>query len=249
MKRILLGTVSALALTYGASAADMPVKAPPPPIVLPAWTGFYFGLQGGIAAHRAEVQDLNNFATGGFGSAPTYSASKTGGIFGVNAGYNLQTGPVVFGIEGDWNALGGRAGSTTTVTQCVPACAVSTSFDFTWLATVRGRIGLALDATLFYVTGGAAFAQFNNTATVFGPGGVVVRGAFNQGSTRGGWTIGGGVEHMFTRNWTARAEVRYAGFGHSTVGCTGACNGGIGTYRGQFSNSLLMGLVGVDFKF
>ena len=43
----LLSTVSALALAGTAFAADMPVKAPPPVVVVaPSWTGFYIGGHG-----------------------------------------------------------------------------------------------------------------------------------------------------------------------------------------------------------
>jgi len=49
MKKFVLG-VAALAITAGgASAADMAVKAPPPPVVQPTcvWCGFYIGLNAG----------------------------------------------------------------------------------------------------------------------------------------------------------------------------------------------------------
>ena len=75
-----------------AGAADMPVKAVRAPVEIPTWAGFYLGIQGGIAGHRGSVQDLDNFAFGVAGAQATYSASKTGGIFGVNAGYNFQSG-------------------------------------------------------------------------------------------------------------------------------------------------------------
>ena len=51
MKKFLLGTVGLIALGMAApaSAADMPVKAAPPPYVAPIydWTGFYIGANGG----------------------------------------------------------------------------------------------------------------------------------------------------------------------------------------------------------
>jgi hypothetical protein len=58
---------------------------------------------------------------------------------------------------------------------------------------------------------------------------------------------------MFGPHWTARAEARYVDLGRSTVNCipgTSNCIApGGGTYRGEFRNSLVMGLVGIDFKF
>ncbi|MGB6398078.1 MAG: hypothetical protein WBF73_20680, partial [Bradyrhizobium sp.] len=57
MKKILLGTLGlvALGMATPASAADMAVKAaPPPPIVAPIynWGGFYIGANGGGAWAR-----------------------------------------------------------------------------------------------------------------------------------------------------------------------------------------------------
>jgi outer membrane immunogenic protein len=252
MKKFFLSTVSALALAHGASAADLPsrappatYKAPPAPVVVPTWTGFYLGIQGGVVDHRGRFTDVDDLT---FAPAPgaQFQSSKTGGIFGINAGYNFQTGSFVFGLEGDWSWLGAKAGATI----LAPNLPTVTTFDVPWLATARARVGLAVDATLFYVTGGVAFGQVKNSASIFaGPGTTNLRGAFSQDTTKVGWTVGGGIEHMFTRNWTVRAEVRYVDLGHSTVNCGVPCNAGIGTYRGEFRNSLFMGLVGVDFKF
>jgi outer membrane immunogenic protein len=246
MKKILLSTVSLFALASAAGAADMPLKAAPLPVA-PTWAGFYLGIQGGVADHRGSIKDLDNFA---FGGTATYSTSKTGGIFGANAGYNFQSGNLVYGVEADWNWIGAKA-TATVAPSILP---VTTSFDVRWLATARARLGLAADATLFYVTGGAAFGQVDNNVTVFNPLGTTIRGTFSQNTTKVGWTVGGGVEHMFGPHWTARAEVSYVDLGRSTVNCTpGTSNclvfGGGSTYRGEFRNSLVLGLLALDYKF
>jgi outer membrane immunogenic protein len=252
MKRFLLGTVSALALTHGAAAADMPVKAPPP-VVVPTWAGFYIGAQGGFASHYGSFYDMNGFFYGGGPNKPTFSASRTGGIVGVNAGFNLQSGNVVYGLEGDLNAIGAKATATDfNPNRCVPvsACPFNGAYDARWLATARARLGWAWDATLFYVTGGAAFGRVSNSWQF-----LIVNtpfGTFSQDTTKVGWVFGAGVERMLNRNWTVRAEVRYVDLGRTTVTCGapgGCAAGGGNTYRGEFRNSLLIGLVGVDFKF
>jgi outer membrane immunogenic protein len=61
--------------------------------------------------------------------------------------------------------------------------------------------------------------------------------------TRTGWTVGGGVEHMFGPRWTAKAEVLYVDFGTRSV----TDGQGIG-YTGRFRNSALVGRVGVNLK-
>jgi outer membrane immunogenic protein len=253
MKKLLLGTVSAVALAQVVSAADLAVKAPPPPI--PTWAGWYFGIDGGVTRHDASFNDLSGIVGTG-----TKASSQTGGVAGVNAGVNWQDGSFVYGIEADWNWVGAKAETTWGFTNRFSP-GLNTSFDVPWIATVRGRIGLAVGATLPYFTGGLAFGQVRNSAThinsAFGsfgqPPGVLLD-TFSQNTTKVGWTAGVGVEHMFSRNWTVRAEVRYVDLGRSSVSCvpaalTAACAIPSLSYRGEFSNSLIMALVGVDFKF
>jgi outer membrane immunogenic protein len=245
MKKLLLSTVSLLALATTAGAADMPVKAARAPVEIPTWAGFYLGIQGGVANHRGRFTDLDGFLGGPLGTE--IRADKTGGLFGVNAGYNFQSGNLVYGLEGDWNWLGAKA-SSNFINGSGIATNTTASFDARWLATARARLGLASGATLFYGTGGVAFGQLNNNTTVNFASGAF-RGTFSQDTTKVGWTAGGGIEHMLGPHWTVRAEVRYVDLGKSSVTCNAVCNGGVGTYRGEFRNSLLLGLLALDYKF
>src|SRR5262245_46425481 len=112
MKSLNLAGAWLLATTGFAQAADMPVKAPPPPEPVLSWTGFYIGGNVGYAwgnsttssplandpgcipCYQASVvRDINNQ------SAQTQSARSV--IGGVEAGYNLQLGQVVLGAEAD----------------------------------------------------------------------------------------------------------------------------------------------------
>jgi outer membrane immunogenic protein len=251
VKKFLLSTVSVIAVTHAATAADLAIKAPPPPVVVPIWSGFYFGVDGGVARHEASFNDL----AGAFSRA-TFSSSRTGGVAGVNVGYNWQAGSFVYGVEADWNWVGAKS-NTTWGCPFAFCFRLQNSLDVPWVATFRGRAGLALDSTLVYFTGGLAAGQVKNSAMVFGSGFAVppnpLLGTFSQNTTRVGWTAGIGVEHMFGPHWTARAELRYVDLGRSTVSCAptpaaGALFCGSG-YRGEFTNSLVMGLVGLDYKF
>src|SRR5690348_8542618 len=145
MRKLLLASASLLALgVVSASAADlparMPAKAPAyvPPMAF-SWTGFYLGLNGGYGFGRGEF-------TGGL---PSGGFDAGGGLFGATIGYNWQTGPLVFGLEGDidWS---GMKGSGT--------CGVATACDVRsdYLSTIRGRLGYAIDRWMPYITGGAA---------------------------------------------------------------------------------------------
>jgi outer membrane immunogenic protein len=93
-----------------------------------------------------------------------------------------------------------------------------------WMATFRGRAGFAVDRALFYVTGGAAVAEFGGSTTTLvnsgsiglPPAGTYV--ATNGGSTtRWGWTVGGGIEWAFSQNWSVAGEYRHTEFGNRAV--------------------------------
>lgn len=107
------------------------------------------------------------------------------------------------------------------------------SYDLQWFATFRGRVGLlATPQTLLYATGGLAVGEFKYSAAtnlgiqVFGPGlaGLTPRGAFvlpigpaaSSSDTRAGWTVGAGIEHKFTPNWSGKLEYLYMDFGTNT---------------------------------
>src|ERR1019366_7438020 len=131
------------------------------------------------------------------------------------------------------------------------------SQDVPWVATFRGRMGLDYESTLLYLTGGLAVGQvknsYNGSCSLINPCNGSPAGvqfaSFSEDKTRLGWTAGVGVEHMFSSHWTVRGEFRYVDLGRSTVGCASATAvgcGGVGTtYRGEFSSTLMNGLVGV----
>jgi outer membrane immunogenic protein len=119
-------------------------------------------------------------------------------VGGAHIGYNLQLGQYVVGLEGDVDGTGYAKtynGGFLTVSTKVPV-----------QGSIRARLGVALDRALLYITGGAAFAGFDNTYQSFA-------GYDTISKTRTGWTVGGGLEYALTNNWSIRAEYRYADYG------------------------------------
>ena len=107
-----------------------------------------------------------------------------------------------------------------------------------WLATIRGRAGLAFNNAMVYVTGGVAFADVKNS--FFVPG-------FPEGSvsnTRTGWTVGAGAEYMFTPNWIGRLEFLYADLGNH--GESYPVSFSVAT--SSLSHELMIGRVGLAYK-
>jgi outer membrane immunogenic protein len=151
--------------------------------------------------------------------------NSTGFIGGGQAGYNWQAGPMwVIGVETD------ISGTTLNRTVSVPGLGdpsriVTASEKLDWFGTVRGRIGVTpTDRALLYVTGGLAYGHANLSTALtrpgFSPGAPPDGcGGFNNcqsgsvSDTRIGWTVGGGLEWAFARNWSLKGEYLYYDLG------------------------------------
>jgi outer membrane immunogenic protein len=221
MKAFLFSSTAALAMmgvVAAASAADIARPPPPPPtkapVLVPAynWTGFYLGINGGYGFGRSTWDGL------------PASFDVKGGMVGGQLGYNWQFGQFVYGVEGDgdWTDLRGTANRADCNVEC------QTRNDF--LATARGRLGIAADRWLPYVTGGLAVGDIK--ATVPGLTGV--------DKTNSGWTAGGGLEFALSGNWTAKAEYLYVDLGHA--GCSVDCGLPAGNSVGLTTNVVRGGL-------
>jgi outer membrane immunogenic protein len=195
-----------------AVAADIPTapyKAPPPYYRTYDWTGFYVGANVGGGWGNAK----SDFS---FAPLPPFVSADNnlfGAVGGVQAGYNWQSGPAVFGFEADfqWSGLKGGLDAPCPPPICTGLVA---SFDqkMPWFGTVRGRLGYASDGWLIYATGGYAYARFETDA--FASAGAI-SASFARSETRSGWTAGAGIEIALARNWTARLEYLYLDFGTS----------------------------------
>jgi outer membrane immunogenic protein len=219
MKKFLFAgaILATFAAIQSASAADMALKAMPPPAPVYNWTGWYAGLNLGGSFGRAG--DTATFAGVPFSST---SANLDGVIGGGQVGYNWQTGAWLLGLEADIQGSSERSSATSnaasTILVCGVACflvpitgALTDTEKLRWFGTVRGRVGvLATPTWLFYVTGGLAYGGFNSNET-FTFGAATSVNNFN--TTRAGWTVGGGIEGSLGNNWSAKLEYLYMDFG------------------------------------
>jgi outer membrane immunogenic protein len=202
-KNIILGAVTALVLGPTAvSAADLPMKAAPAPIVIYDWTGFYVGVSGGGSLGNSNHID----AASNLGDAGGYNIR--GGMVGGTLGYNWQMSNFVFGLEGDYSWVS-EYGSNSDIG---PAPTANTAFQSftkeTWLATARARFGYAVNNLLFYGTGGYAAAGVEAGVKDASTNALLASGT----STRSGWVAGGGLEWGFAPNWSAKFELLYTQF-------------------------------------
>jgi outer membrane immunogenic protein len=221
MKSVLAAvSVAALAVT-SASAADLAArpytKAPAYVNPLYDWSGFYVGAHVGYAWGE-EHDNLSAVFLG----AQADRFNVDGVIGGVHTGYNWQAGHYVFGLEGDFDGSDVKGSQAFAVTANNAHHTGTLSFKTDWQASIRARLGYAVDNWLLYATGGVAFADAKSTFDI-GSRGVSCEGTCLLYSAQGlgsatftGWTVGVGSEYALSRNWIARAEVRYSDFGSKT---------------------------------
>ena len=204
--RAAAGCVALFAVTGMAEAADMYRKAPPAtPIETPVsvynWSGFYAGANIG-----------GEFLRDTGSNAGFRRKMNSGSLFGgVQAGYNFQNGPLVYGVEADI----GYGHPSKTKAFGTNAMKIEEGVS----GTVRGRVGYAVDRALVYGTGGLAWANFDTTVT----NGFVTE---KNDKTRLGYAVGGGVEYAVTNNVSVKGEYLYENFGKmnknfASVGRTG----------------------------
>src|SRR5258708_11526600 len=129
MRRLGIASIAIASLTNPVAAADLPVKAPPAVFLPFTWTGPYAG------------------AFGGYGWSTSGGLDAKGGFGGGQIGYNIQTGSLVLGIEGD--IAGGDISSQTVNVFGIP---FTSAFANHPLVPLRARAGVAYNTWLFYVT-------------------------------------------------------------------------------------------------
>ncbi len=206
--RLLAASVILGALSSAALAADLPNIKGAPPVYTPPpafyWNGAYVGIEGGGAWGSAEQTDSTPWSSGSY--------RVSGGLVGASIGYNWQVNNFVFGLEGDGSAAW-ISGSTFGIYPTYPACYLpNCAANLEALGTARGRVGIAFDRFLPYVTGGVAVGSLH------GQEGYVAEGEGGSGTTTvPGWTIGAGIEAKLSPNWSAKLEYLHVDLGDYAI--------------------------------
>jgi outer membrane immunogenic protein len=253
---------SAADLTPPASLKDGPELFAPPAF----WPGFYIGGHAGAAFGDTGVNDGFTYV-----GDPSFNGSlgSVGFIGGAQAGYNVQRDHIVFGLEGDIGYLGIPASKTVSFNpgSCVGHYSDGSTVPYTGTicdidgkyssstdlyGDLTGRLGYAVDRTLFYAKGGVAFlnagfkanyaGQSCKTLNTCGAGGPSTFN-YDHSDTLAGWTLGAGVEYALTPSWSLKAEYQHFDFGtisYTYFGCVslgGACPGSPGL-PGHYTSTL-----------
>lgn len=197
MKKFLLGGVALAAMVASpAMAADMRVKAmPPPPVLYYDWSGVYIGANIGGMWYDVD----RTFPSDPFASTTNFTTSDSDGIYGFHAGAQWQWGQIVFGVEA---ALSGCFKECRSLSGVLPEPffdpLTAGEHKITNLFTVGPRLGYAWDRWMAFVTGGFASANLKGTYcdTVTGLCGPSVSGRQDGASWNHGYYVGGGFEYM-----------------------------------------------------
>ena len=231
----LIVTVSAIGFAHGASAADMPVKAPvsKAPVIVPYnWTGFYVGANAGYTWGPWDASSSQVI----FDPSTTHSPKVNGWLAGLQGGYNWQSGAWVYGLEGDIQITGAKDSDAWSAPGAPPVIitiddflpgpagggpmAFTHEWKFPWFGTLRARWGfLPAERWLLYVTGGLAVGEAEYNMTFSQPGAIRMFNPYSLSdrTTRAGWTVGGGVETALDNNWSARLEYLYVDLGTRSI--------------------------------
>ena len=213
--------LAAVVVVAPAKAADLPVKGPPPPVVLPFnWNGFYVGGHLGGGQLNDTVTFVGTLNSTNF-PAGTVAKETAGGLLGgVQAGYNWQLpSNWVLGVEGDYSfADFSTAPQANAIVSAVDPDVISHPDPRVRdLATITGRFGYAFDKLLLFGKAGWGWARTSDNAfTTDATGATILTQTLS--ATRSGWTAGGGVEFGFWQHWSAKFEGDYMGFGKRTLG-------------------------------
>lgn len=188
------------------------------------WTGFYVGANAGYGWGASDVSTLlvdPNFTAAYrtyFPATGRTTLKPDGFLGGVQAGYNMQSGNFLWGMEGDAQYMRLKAlRNTGFIPGPFPAdpnhnVQFQESLSANNFFTLRLRSGVVAGPSLFYATAGLAVTRIAFSRDI-----VVQGGASNYpgsaSSTRTGWTVGGGLEYAVAPDWTVKAEYLYADFG------------------------------------
>ena len=233
------------------------------------WTGVYVGgFVGGASGANGTNSSTTNTTQYRYPSPQQSNSSNysTGGSFmgGGTVGYNWQIPktPYLIGLEGEYGYLslsGSSQSSSSAGGSSVNTQSKTTIGSDYGYGLVGGRIGYALDRSLFYVKSGAVFTQTNTTNSMSGAGysGINDAASSNSRGTTTGYAIGGGVEYAPTyynnKNLTVKVEYLYFGIPTSSSSSSqAASDGGYFTQDTSYNNTtggISTAKIGVNYKF
>ena len=194
------------------------------------WDGAYGGIDFGFG------RSVSNASVSSVGADPleelqfpaSFSFDRSGAIGGGYIGYSKHSGPVVMGLEADFQGTNFSNSQSTLLQGDEPGQSFGTSASSAlyWLATLRGRVGFAVGDALIYGTGGVAFGAVNDGLTLTTSDGLdcaftaLVCSSTATASKSGvkvGYTLGGGLDYALDSKWSLKGEYQYINLGSTNL--------------------------------
>jgi opacity protein-like surface antigen len=242
MKLVVLAPLSLLAATSLAMAADLQVKAPPPPPTS-NWTAIYVG---GFAGGSWARGNFCGFAAGVGQTCDDFKVSGFVGGGWAGFDYELPNRVVIgarlaapFGSLNQTNSTpvgfgpGGAAGTTITA-------------KFNWAIFATGTVGYDLGQWMPYVGAGIVLASVD--ATINPPPAPTALTSSNSTQSQIGMNFLVGVKYALTRSWALGVQYNHVEFERTSYEFTGATTAAIsGNIPVQLTQDSVVGTV--DFRF
>jgi outer membrane immunogenic protein len=222
--------------------ARMPIATPSPfaPQAASSWEGFYAGVHAGYGQTSDDKVGIHHVGPGGGNVRNVGGNLKPGGgLGGLQAGYNWQSGAVVFGLEADASYLAGKSSFTGAYPAPIGGV-ITTSASKGFAGSLRSRLGYSFGNVLVYGTGGVSVTQIKYDLSPVG--GVPL----STNNARIAPIFGAGVEYAFNNNWSARAEGLYTAISLRKLPYTPGAAGQVSTLETQ---SHWQARIGINYKF
>lgn len=215
------------------------------------WTGFYAGLNTGVAKNDSgyTTGDPSEFLASASLNNPAFTV---GGQFG----YNYQVGNFVYGLETDFNYNSTDNSSTGGI--FVPGAprggpvgdgglGITVNQQIDYFGTLRARLGFTpADRFLLYVTGGLGYGYVSSNTN------LLLGDTNYPGSSSGmqvGWAVGAGGEYVLTNNWSVRLEYLNIDLGSTSYAYAGGLAAPASTLTTTIDTAQNVLRVGLNYKF
>lgn len=185
------------------------------------------------------------------GNVPAFgdnTARASSWAAGGHFGYNWQQGSVVYGFETDLQGThldSQMTGGLTHGSESSTDFARTSATINAW-GTFRGRVGFTTGQWLFFVTGGAAYANVNLNSAFATQAPFTM---FDTTQTRLGGVAGAGFEYMFAPNWMLNFNYQYVDLGHLSDTSFAASRGTAIVQTANVHAQFQAAMIGFSYRF
>jgi outer membrane immunogenic protein len=229
--KVLLICLSLVLSSVCAKAADKQVT--------PIWDGFYIGGSIGytMGSTTVYVDAANPAFFPDFAGGESMKQSLNSLSGGLELGYNVKSGDLVYGLFGSLVSTGAKDKTWSTGACCGPGDDQFTTSTY-GVGILGGRLGYVKDDVMVYVKGGAALALTNfdlTDANIDYLGNATIGSTGHKSTTEilPGFAVGVGVDYALDEHWKLGADYTYINLGSATWDMTTASYSSTGTYSGQ----------------